>query len=160
MIRGSQAPCQAACPYAGFPAIDAELDLLEADDRIAHDIRLSDDELKAQTELDIFRPDPDFDKHQEQWQVGGAPTAGCASHTLCCLQQTSMLHALGFSSGLMIQQGRGRPGRFILRMPSSCILELSSDCLQCKAAQLSQSTLPKGCIEFHAGNEDRDLGRE
>ncbi|KAK9798931.1 hypothetical protein WJX73_002948 [Symbiochloris irregularis] len=54
---------------AGFVALPPELDLLEVNDRITHKIDLDSPDLKAQTELDIFRPDPDFDKHQEQWQA-------------------------------------------------------------------------------------------
>lgn len=60
---------------AGFPAVEADLDLVETEDRVTHKLDLDDENLKAQTELDIFREDADYEKHEEDWQVSPNNTA-------------------------------------------------------------------------------------
>ena len=53
---------------SGFPAMPDELDLVEDVDRLSHKLEL-DDPLDAQLTLDIFKPDPDFEEHEAQWEV-------------------------------------------------------------------------------------------
>ena len=54
---------------AGFPAVDANLDLVENEDRLTHYVALDAPDLKAQTEIDVFQEDPEFEEHEKQWQV-------------------------------------------------------------------------------------------
>jgi pre-mRNA-splicing factor CWC22 len=50
------------------PAIPEELDLVEADDQITFDeISLDDETLQKEAELDLFRPDPDYEENEQQW---------------------------------------------------------------------------------------------
>jgi len=53
--------------FAEFPALDADLDLVDADDQITHELSL-DDQLDPEPSLDIFHPDPEFVEHEEAWK--------------------------------------------------------------------------------------------
>ena len=61
---------------SGFPVMPPELDLLEEGDRNTHNVGL-DDPLEAQLTLDIFKPDPDFEAHEAEWEVRGLPALLC-----------------------------------------------------------------------------------
>lgn len=52
--------------FAEFPALEDDLDLVDADDQITHELSL-DDQLDAEAALDIFHVDPQFAEHEEQW---------------------------------------------------------------------------------------------
>ena len=52
--------------FAEFPALDPDLDLVDADDQITHELSL-DDQLDPEAALDIFHVDPQFAEHEEQW---------------------------------------------------------------------------------------------
>ena len=59
------------------PAVPPELDLVEVDDQITFDDMSIDDEtLTNETELDTFRPDPDFDENEQQWNTIRAEILG------------------------------------------------------------------------------------
>ncbi|WOL16055.1 pre-mRNA-splicing factor [Canna indica] len=45
--------------FQGFPAIRAELDLVEQEDQFTHEISL-DEEIDPETHLDVFKPNPNF----------------------------------------------------------------------------------------------------
>jgi len=49
------------------PGVLQELDLVEEDDKITHEIAL-DDELDPQEELDVFNYDEDYEKHEQEWE--------------------------------------------------------------------------------------------
>ncbi|CAG9463972.1 unnamed protein product [Pedinophyceae sp. YPF-701] len=51
---------------AGHPARKAELDLVEEDDQITHELSL-DDPVDAKTKLDVFQFDEEYDAHEEDW---------------------------------------------------------------------------------------------
>lgn len=63
------------CHAAGFPAVPEELDLVDSGDQNTHNINIETLDLQAQTELDIFKEDPDFEENQQKWQV--RPAACC-----------------------------------------------------------------------------------
>ncbi|KAK2078226.1 hypothetical protein QBZ16_004095 [Prototheca wickerhamii] len=52
----------------GHPAVPPELDLVEAEDQITHEISL-DDKTDTQTHLDVFREDPDFERHEREYDA-------------------------------------------------------------------------------------------
>jgi len=52
--------------FADFPALEDDLDLVDADDQITHELSL-DDQLEPEAGLDIFHVDPQFGEHEEQW---------------------------------------------------------------------------------------------
>jgi len=54
-------------PFKAFPARVPELDLVEEDDQICHDVGL-DDAIDPQPRLDGFRVDPDFDAGERVWE--------------------------------------------------------------------------------------------
>ncbi|KAM2973496.1 hypothetical protein FF2_020045 [Malus domestica] len=54
--------------FQGHPAVLPELDLVEQEDKLTHEISLL-DEIDPQTSLDLFQPDPDYlesEKHYEE----------------------------------------------------------------------------------------------
>ena len=76
--------------FAEFPAVEPELELVDADDQITHEISLDDQMdpglcfsalggllnccyraemvfFTSEPGLDIFHVDPEFEKHEEQW---------------------------------------------------------------------------------------------
>jgi pre-mRNA-splicing factor CWC22 len=52
--------------FAEFPALDPDLDLVDADDQITHELSLE-DQLDPEAALDIFHVDAQFAEHEEQW---------------------------------------------------------------------------------------------
>ena len=52
--------------FADFPALEEDLDLVDADDQITHELSL-DDQLDPEATLDVFHVDPQFVEHEEQW---------------------------------------------------------------------------------------------
>lgn len=126
------------CP--GFPAMEADLDLLEAEARITHNIQLADPGLKAQTELDIFRPDPDFDTHQEQWQVTHSQSTGCGPLKGISLEPPTVCisSACCLSPGAIVHWGYSRraaciPAAIHFQTANELHVQVRSECLQCKA---------------------------
>ena len=53
--------------FAAFPAIPPELDLVEEEDRIAHEVSLDDETLDAEEMLDVWRQDPAWDEGEASW---------------------------------------------------------------------------------------------
>jgi pre-mRNA-splicing factor CWC22 len=52
----------------GFPAVTPELDLVEQEDQITHELSLE-DELDQETGLDIFKLDPDFEENEKKYDA-------------------------------------------------------------------------------------------
>lgn len=52
--------------FEGFPAIPPELDLLEEEDLITHEVSL-DDEIDPETAIDLFRVDPNFEENETNY---------------------------------------------------------------------------------------------
>lgn len=53
--------------FEGFPAVPPELDLVEEDDQITHELSLE-EQYDAETTLDIFRVDPDFVTNEQRYK--------------------------------------------------------------------------------------------
>ncbi|KAH9531682.1 hypothetical protein CY35_19G049300 [Sphagnum magellanicum] len=54
--------------FQGFPAVTPELDLVEQEDQITHELSLE-DELDQETGLDIFKLDPDFEENEKKYDA-------------------------------------------------------------------------------------------
>ena len=52
--------------FKDYPAVIEELDLVEQEDQITHEIGL-DDELTSEDLLDVFRYDPEYEKNEALW---------------------------------------------------------------------------------------------
>ncbi|KAL9233645.1 hypothetical protein vseg_008613 [Gypsophila vaccaria] len=53
--------------FQGHPAVRAELDLVEPEDQLTHEISL-DDEIDPETSIDIFRQDPNFLENERKYE--------------------------------------------------------------------------------------------
>jgi len=54
--------------FAGHPSLPStELDLVEADDQITHEVSLDDTDIVKQDYLDVFRVDPEYAANEEEW---------------------------------------------------------------------------------------------
>ena len=57
--------------FAGYPGILPELDLVEEDDRITHEISLDDEDLGSkeniQDKCNVFQFDEEFAKNEKEW---------------------------------------------------------------------------------------------
>ncbi|VDN04481.1 unnamed protein product [Thelazia callipaeda] len=53
--------------FQAYPALISELDLIEEDDQITHTITLE-DPLMPENELNVFHYDPDFEKHEAEYE--------------------------------------------------------------------------------------------
>ncbi|GAB4835170.1 hypothetical protein Ancab_000079 [Ancistrocladus abbreviatus] len=51
-----------------YPAVQPELDLVEPEDQLTHEIDLDDDEIDPETTLDIFKPDPNFLENEKRYE--------------------------------------------------------------------------------------------
>eukprot|EP00963_Diacronema_lutheri_P013949 scaffold2848_cov352-Pavlova_lutheri.AAC.40 len=52
--------------FEGFPAIPPDLDLLEEEDLITHEVSL-DDDIDPETAIDLFRADPNFEENEAKY---------------------------------------------------------------------------------------------
>ena len=59
---------------SNFPVMPPELDLLEAQDRNTHNIKLE-DKMEPHIQLDVFKADPNFEAHEATWAVCAARSA-------------------------------------------------------------------------------------
>jgi len=66
IIEGLYAVRKAGFEASGHPAVLPELDLVETSDQITHEVTLE-DTLDPQTALDIFKEDPDFKQHEDEY---------------------------------------------------------------------------------------------
>ena len=66
IIEGLYAVRKAGFEASGHPAVPPELDLVEASDQITHEISLE-DPLNPQMALDVFKEDPEFKQHEEEY---------------------------------------------------------------------------------------------
>ncbi|XP_077253262.1 MIF4G domain-containing protein / MA3 domain-containing protein [Tasmannia lanceolata] len=53
--------------FQGYPAVRPELDLVEQDDQITHELSLE-DEIDQEISLDIFKPDPHFLENEKKYE--------------------------------------------------------------------------------------------
>ncbi|KAG6436057.1 hypothetical protein SASPL_100939 [Salvia splendens] len=53
--------------FQGYPAVRPELDLVEQEDQLTHEVSLL-DEINAENTLDIFRPDPQFVENEKKYE--------------------------------------------------------------------------------------------
>ncbi|KAJ4979832.1 hypothetical protein NE237_010612 [Protea cynaroides] len=53
--------------FQGYPAVRPELDLVEQEYQLTHEISL-DDEIEAEVSLDIFKPDPNFLENEQRYE--------------------------------------------------------------------------------------------
>lgn len=53
--------------FAEFPAKVPELDLVEEEDQITHDLNLDEEELKIEEETDYFKPDPAYETNEQKY---------------------------------------------------------------------------------------------
>ncbi|RKP40308.1 armadillo-type protein [Dimargaris cristalligena] len=53
--------------FEKYPAIPAELDIVEEDDQITHQISLEDDSVRDQNELNVFKFDPEYEAHEAKY---------------------------------------------------------------------------------------------
>lgn len=67
MIEGLFAIRKAGFAKSGFPAIQSELDLVEEDDQITHEVTL-DEELNPEMQLDVFKFDDAYEQHEEDYE--------------------------------------------------------------------------------------------
>ncbi|ORX58318.1 MIF4G-domain-containing protein [Hesseltinella vesiculosa] len=62
--------------YKDNQAVGADLDLVEEDDQITHNVGLDDDDLDAEDELNIFKFDPDYEDNEEKYGAIKAEVLG------------------------------------------------------------------------------------
>jgi pre-mRNA-splicing factor CWC22 len=62
--------------YKDNPPVLQELDLVEEDDQITHNIGLDDDDLNAEEMLNIFKFDPDYTENEERYAAVKAEILG------------------------------------------------------------------------------------
>jgi len=67
LIEGLFAIRKTGFEESGYKAVPEALDLVEEADQITHEVTL-DDELNPRMELDVFREDPDFVAHEEEYK--------------------------------------------------------------------------------------------
>ena len=53
--------------FIDYPGVIPELDLVEENDKITHNVSL-DDELSPEESCNFFKSDPDFAKNEDQWE--------------------------------------------------------------------------------------------
>ncbi|CAI8596422.1 unnamed protein product [Vicia faba] len=53
--------------FQGYPAVRPELDLVEQEDQLTHEVSL-DEEINAETSLDIFKPDPNYMENEKRYE--------------------------------------------------------------------------------------------
>jgi pre-mRNA-splicing factor CWC22 len=66
IIEGLYAVRKAGFEISGHPAVPPELDLVETSDQITHEISLE-DALDPQMALDVFKEDPEFTLHEQEY---------------------------------------------------------------------------------------------
>jgi pre-mRNA-splicing factor CWC22 len=67
----------------GYPAIPEGLDLVEPETQITHDVSLQ-EPAPAQPELDVFKFDPEFEKHEADYKVTYALESRVWCRTTTC----------------------------------------------------------------------------
>ncbi|XP_050371524.1 uncharacterized protein LOC126789418 [Argentina anserina] len=54
--------------FQGHPAVRPELDLVEQEDQLTHEISLQEEDIDSEVTLDIFKPDPDFIENEKRYE--------------------------------------------------------------------------------------------
>ncbi|KAL7227150.1 hypothetical protein ACSBR1_022086 [Camellia fascicularis] len=54
--------------FQGYPAVRPELDLVEQEDQLTHEISLQEEEIDSEIALDIFKPDPQFLENEKRYE--------------------------------------------------------------------------------------------
>ena len=68
IIEGLFAVRKAGFVKSGFPSLPTELDLVEEEDQITHEIGL-DEELNPEMALDVFKVDDSYEEHEKQYET-------------------------------------------------------------------------------------------
>ena len=68
VIEGIYEIRRAGFQASGYPSVPQELDLVETEDQITHEVML-DTELELHPELDSFQEDPDFASHEAEYEA-------------------------------------------------------------------------------------------
>jgi pre-mRNA-splicing factor CWC22 len=55
--------------FKDFPAVLPELDIVEAEDQITHQVFLNSEDLDTEQHLDVFKVDPDFKENEKRWAL-------------------------------------------------------------------------------------------
>ncbi|KAK6144022.1 hypothetical protein DH2020_020842 [Rehmannia glutinosa] len=93
--------------FQGYPAVRPELDLVEQEDQLTHEVSLL-DEIDPEITLDIFKPDPNFSENEKRYeelkkQILGASAISyfqfqmelCIMLLECCSQERTYLRYYG-----------------------------------------------------------------
>uniref|UniRef100_A0A061QW61 Pre-mRNA-splicing factor CWC22 n=1 Tax=Tetraselmis sp. GSL018 TaxID=582737 RepID=A0A061QW61_9CHLO len=68
MIEGLFAVRKAGFETSGHAAVPPELDLVEAEDQITHELSI-DSEISANAGLDVFKVDPEYQQHEQEYEA-------------------------------------------------------------------------------------------
>lgn len=68
IIEGLFAVRKAGFEKSGFPSVPPELDLVEEEDQITHEIGL-DEDLNPEMALDVFKYDEDYETHEKEYEA-------------------------------------------------------------------------------------------
>lgn len=68
IIEGLFAVRKASFVKSGFPSFPTELDLVEEEDQITHEIGL-DEELNPEMPLDVFKFDPNYEQNEKEYEI-------------------------------------------------------------------------------------------
>lgn len=68
IIEGLFAVRKAGFVKSGYPALPDDLDLIEDEDQITHEIGL-DEQLDPEMALDVFKFDPSYENHEKEYEV-------------------------------------------------------------------------------------------
>lgn len=82
---------------AGFPKIPEGLDLVEPGDRTEVQLELE-DPLEVQQMLNVFKPDPEYEAHEKEYEVSGTPATRLGIRAAC----SSVALMLSDAKGLQI----------------------------------------------------------
>eukprot|EP00803_Ostreobium_quekettii_P000150 evm.model.scf_11.29 EVM.evm.TU.scf_11.29 scf_11:256419-264268(+) len=69
MIEGLFAVRKAGFATSGFPAVQSELDLIEEEDQITHEVGLDTPNLDAEMGLDVFKLDEEYEQHEKEYEA-------------------------------------------------------------------------------------------
>ena len=62
--------------FREFPPLEDDLDLVERDDQITHDMTLDDESIQKEDHLDVFAPDENYDENEKEWSAIRAEILG------------------------------------------------------------------------------------
>lgn len=100
MIEGLFAVRKAGFETSGFPAIQSDLDLIESEDQITHEVMLDAADLNAEMQLDVFKFDKDYEEHEKEYEAMKKEILGMENgergetlHVFCIGEESGKLFA-------------------------------------------------------------------